>query len=190
MTADVLRTFISVHVRAERSLVKILEALAAMGRPLKAIAAEQLHVTPKFLGDTRVDAVKEISRVVGAAAVNETAFELRIVGLGAFPRPDRPTVIWAGLVDGSGTLKRLAEALENQLEPLGFPREHRPFEPHLTLARVKSKPPGQLFDLLRSHQGTEFGTATIASVCLMRSELTPAGSRYAVLAEKRLQAEG
>ncbi len=103
----------------------------------------------------------------------------------SFRTPERPNVVWAGL-EGAQTLAALAADLETGLERHGFARENRPFVPHLTLARVKAKPPESLRDLLSRHAKTQFGTATIDRVELIRSELGPEGSRYTVLAAASL----
>jgi RNA 2',3'-cyclic 3'-phosphodiesterase len=98
-----------------------------------------------------------------------------------FPHAERPNVVWAGL-RGADTLASLAAELEAGLEPHGFPRENRPFVPHLTLARVKARPPESLRELLSRHAKTAFGQAKIDHVEFIRSEPGPEGSRYTVLA--------
>ena len=79
--------------------------------------------------------------------------------------------------------------METGLEEFGFARENRPFVPHLTLARVKARPPESLRPLLSRHAKTEFGTATIDQVELIRSELGPDGSKYTVLAAGKKRAK-
>ena len=115
------------------------------------------------------------------AARSRESCELSIATLGAFPHVDRPSVVWAGL-DGAETLATLAADLEAGLQPHGFPRENRPFVPHLTLARVKARPPESLRELLTRHAKTQFGRTNIDQVEFIRSELGPEGSRYTVLA--------
>ncbi len=183
-----LRLFIAVKVPSPPSLRKVLKHLETMGRPVKPVSADNLHVTLKFLGDTNPARIPEIRNAVSEAVHGEKSFETHIVGLGAFPRIQRPSVIWAGLENGEPLIK-IAESLETKLSGLGFHPEHKPFHPHLTLARIKSKPPPELAELLNENQTTEFGVVSISSVELFQSELQPNGPRYTVLASAVLSSE-
>lgn len=183
--SDVIRTFIAVEFHPTPSLRRVIEQLDVMGRPLKAVSADRLHVTLKFLGDTDRQLVSEISGILQGVARVRPAFAVKVVGIGAFPHRHRPSVIWAGL-DGADALASIARELETRLEPLGFPREKRAFQPHLTLARVKSKPPNELQALFDKHESTEWGTTPIRTVEFFQSELRPEGPRYTVLASATL----
>lgn len=181
--SDSIRCFIAARIPPSNSLRRALTDLAEMGRAVKPVAAEQLHLTLKFLGQTDRDAVGSIERALRAAVDGKAACQVDVVGLGAFPGADRPNVVWAGLQGaGAKMLIGLAGELETRLEPLGFARERRPFVPHLTLARVKAKPPPSLGELLKRQASTAFGTATIESIELMQSETMPEGPLYSVLA--------
>jgi 2'-5' RNA ligase len=185
--SDSIRSFIAIKIPGLDPLRRVLKDLSAMGRALKAVDPDNLHVTLKFLGETEVILVPEILELLTEEAVALEPCELTIAGLGVFPHAQRPSVVWAGL-EGAQTLTALAVDLEAGLELMGFPRESRPFVPHLTLARVKAKPPESLGALLSRHAKTQFGAATIEQVELIRSELGPEGSRYTVLGTATLGA--
>jgi 2'-5' RNA ligase len=182
-----IRVFIAVKVPSTPLLRKVLKLLAAMGRPVKPVSADNLHVTLKYLGDTNPTRIPEISQAISEAVNGEQAFEGHVVGLGAFPRIQRPSVIWAGLKDGE-PLIRIAESLEIILSEMGFHAEQKPFHPHLTLARIKSKPPAELAELLNENPATDFGVVSLSSVELFQSELQPTGPRYTVLASAEITA--
>jgi 2'-5' RNA ligase len=186
--SKLIRLFIAVKVSSTPLLRKVLKHLETMGRPVKPVSADNLHVTLKFLGDTNPTRLPEISNAVSEAVDVEQTFEGRIAGLGAFPRIQRPSVIWAGL-ETEESLKRIAESLETNLSGQGFHPEQKPFHPHLTLARIKSKPPAELAELLNDNQTTDFGVVSISSVELFQSELQPNGPRYTVLASAKLTEE-
>jgi 2'-5' RNA ligase len=81
----------------------------------------------------------------------------------------------------------LQRRLDSQLQGLGFPKEKRPFQGHLTLARAK----GRLEDrrLKEALEGLgAFRTASFAveSVVLFQSTLRPQGAIYTRLAEAPL----
>ena len=180
-----IRAFIAVRFEPPRALCSVIATLGALGGSVKCVADEGLHVTLKFLGDTDPNDITEISRLVSGAAAGHSPFEARVVGLGAFPTPERPSVVWAGL-SGAEPLIAIAGALETAVEPLGFARERRPFHPHLTLARVRSRPPAELGALVRQQASREFGTARVDALELLQSELGPRGPRYTTLATAKL----
>src|SRR5439155_960402 len=74
---------------------------------------------------------------IAQATSGFAAFEATVAGLGAFPTPTRPRVIWAGVGRGADALVGLAGRVDEALAALGFEREPRPFSPHATLGRVR-----------------------------------------------------
>jgi 2'-5' RNA ligase len=175
-----IRAFIAAKIDCTPLLRRIVGQLTRMGRAVKAVGPDSLHVTVKFFGDIEPDAVVDISRVLIESAALVDPCTARIVGLGAFPRAERPSVVWAAL-ENAGSLVRLAELLESRLRPLGFTAERRAFHPHVTLARIKMKPPDDMFAMLSEHASTDFGTAVIDAVELLQSELGPDGPKYTTL---------
>ncbi|HNQ24726.1 MAG TPA: RNA 2',3'-cyclic phosphodiesterase [Phycisphaerae bacterium] len=98
---------------------------------------DQLHVTLKFLGEVRDGDVPKVCSAVTEAAATLPAFDMTLRGTGCFPPRGLVRIVWAGIDEPTGTVVRLAEAVENRLADLGFPREQRPFSPHITIGRVK-----------------------------------------------------
>jgi 2'-5' RNA ligase len=80
----------------------------------------------------------------------------------------------------------LANEFELRLELFGFARESRSFHPHLTLARIKGRPPRELFDIIRRGSETHFGTVEVRSIELIRSELHHNGARYSLISSHEL----
>ena len=145
------------------------------------IAPSNLHVTLKFLGQVEPERVVALGDALRAAVAAERACEVAVRGLGAFPSPSRPRVLWAGLDDPTRTLGRLAERVDACCAELGFPRESRAFAAHVTLGRVREprRQPALAPALAR---GADFGALRVDRVSLMRSELSPRGARYSELA--------
>jgi 2'-5' RNA ligase len=88
-------------------------------------------------------------------------------------------VVWVGVEQGVEEMKKLQERIDEALLPLGFARETRPFQPHLTLGRIRDV--GRLDALLTYLRATEIGRVGqmhVRCVDLMRSELRPAGAVY------------
>ncbi|MBN1963292.1 MAG: RNA 2',3'-cyclic phosphodiesterase [Anaerolineae bacterium] len=146
---------------------------------------EGIHLTLKFLGDTPAARVDSIGAALVEAVTGHAALALRAGTLGCFPNTERPRVLWIGLSGDLDRLSVLQAAVERALGPLGFPRENRPFSPHLTLGRVRREASRQDVQALgalvaRSRVGT-VATWTADAVSLMQSDLHPDGARYTCL---------
>lgn len=120
-----------------------------------------------------------------AGAAEVAPFDVGLRGLGGFPSPARPRVIWAGLGDGVAAAAALARRVDGALATLGFPREARAFSAHVTLGRVRA--PRLNRPLARALAGGgDLGRQRVDRLVLMRSELSPRGARYTALAEALL----
>ncbi|HJQ34313.1 MAG TPA: RNA 2',3'-cyclic phosphodiesterase, partial [Pyrinomonadaceae bacterium] len=148
------------------------DARASWPRP------ESLHLTLKFLGETEAIRIESLSGAATVAAAGLDPFTLSIEGAGTFPPRGAARVLWLGVRDDSGQLSRLQFRLDKECAVAGFPRESKPYKPHLTLARLRA--PQDAAALSDEHRRTSFGPHTfqVSDFVLMRSELGPGGSRY------------
>lgn len=162
-------------------LATAVEGLRPHATDVAWVAPANLHVTLKFLGQVDEARVLAFAEALTGAAAGHRAFDVVVRGLGAFPSPTRPRVLWAGLDGDAGRLAALAESVDAACGGLGVPRETRAFAAHVTLGRVR-EPRRQptLADALA--RGGEFGRVGVGRVALMRSELSPRGARYSELA--------
>lgn len=170
-----LRTFVAVKIHPTASLKRLLARLNSL-EGLRPADADSLHVTLKFLGDTPDEQVPEICRAVEQCVQGEAPFPVRLKGVGAFPNPDRPSVLWAGLQD-TEPLLRIAARVEAALGDLGYPAEARPFTPHVTLVRFKNRPPEAVFRMLRDEAQSDFGLDRIESVIYYQSDFGKGSAR-------------
>lgn len=171
------RVFVAVRIKPTRGIMALLAQLRRLGRPVKTVADENLHVTLRFLGQTDEALFRPIVNAIHTAVDNAKAFDLNLVGLGAYPYIHRPKSVWAG-VDNADTLSKIAHGLATPLEDLGFAPEERPWVPHVTLCRIKARPPKELVDLLNADHSVSLGTVRIRSVDLLSSQLLPSGPLY------------
>jgi len=177
------RLFIAIPVTADVS--PLLADLAELGRPRRTVKPDHLHLTLRFLGDTDEALLPQLKEVLNRIAATESPFTFSFQGLGAFPKPARPSVVWAGVQPAEPCI-RLERSLTTLLTPLGFEKEAREYRPHLTLARVKGRAPAGLFEFLANHVETEFTTMQVAEISLFESTLTPTGAMYKKLASAPL----
>lgn len=147
---------------------------------------EKMHLTLKFVGEVERERVAGLSRAAGQAAAVVEPSELSIGGPGTFPPHGPPRVLWLGVEGAAGLLETLHARLEAECAAAGFPREPKPFRPHLTLARVRE--PRDARELAEAHRATPFGPQTFAvgELLVIRSELGPSGSRYTTVTRHQL----
>ncbi len=161
-------------------LAAAIERLRPHAADVAWVAPSNLHVTLKFLGQVDETRVPALTDALRAALVDRRAIDVAVRGLGAFPSPTRPRVLWAGLEDAAGGMTALAEQVDIACDRLGFPAETRAFAAHVTLGRVREtrRQPPLAAALARP---TDFGHLRVDRVSLMRSELSPRGARYSEL---------
>jgi len=184
-----MRLFIALDLpEAEKEvLFRATAALRGAGLPVRWVEQESLHLTLKFLGWVRPDAVERIASAMAEAAAKTRPFDLPIGGLGAFPTRRRPRVIWLG-VEATPSLRCLKHDLEWTLAPLGYERETRAFQPHITLGRAKHDAgAGEFRDVDALFAATEYeALIPITDVHLFRSHLSADGARYERIASSPL----
>ena len=190
-----IRTFIAIELDET-----INAALADLQEQLKAkipqgsvrwVKPGGIHLTLKFLGDVAANRIEEVERALTQACAGLPAFSFSVGGLGCFPRPQRPRVLWAGVQEESGTLAGLQKAIEDGMEKLGFAPERRKFHAHLTLGRTQRRASsGDVRRLGRLVQETDIGELAqmeARAVSLIKSDLRPTGAVYTQLAAVRLE---
>lgn len=190
-----IRAFVAVPVEdpvVRRRLVGARSLVPPL-HGLRWIPESQLHFTVKFLGeieDDRVEAAKAATWAAAAVASRTatpgagTAIPSRVAleGLGAFPPRGPARVLWAGCGEGAEALTAIGAVVEEAFAAEGFPREERPFSPHLTLARVRDPEAGRrLARVLPTVPAEPFGVIRVTALVLFQSDLTPRGAEYAEL---------
>lgn len=131
------------------------------------------HLTVAFFGDVIEDQVPELSTRLKRAAGRHETLTLRFAGGGAFSRPARANIVYAG-VDGSmPQLQALADSCAAAGRRMGLAMEDRPYRPHLTLARVKGRAPIDVRPIVDRLDGYAGPPWTSSEIVLMRSHLGP-----------------
>ena len=168
--------------RALGGLQDDLRRLAGDG--LRWVRPDGIHVTLKFLGGVEAARIESITAAL-APAIEPFELRLQPASVGGFGGA-RLRVVWVGLEGDVQGLAELAGRVEGALEPLGFPRERRPFAAHLTVARVRdetaSQERRQLATLIERYEPQALPAVTFRQVRLVRSHLGPQGARYERLA--------
>ncbi len=176
------RLFIALPVDdkdAVRSLDSVCGQLKKYESFLKIVPAENYHITLKFFGpvkpemaDSITDAFLSLDRL--------KKVEYKIEGLGAFPRPDNPSVVWAGLKCDNDPLMEIFQKVEELGSSFGFPAETKKFIPHLTLARIKrdSSVHRDFKNFIMNNRETKFAPSAFRELVLFESVLKRTGAEY------------
>jgi 2'-5' RNA ligase len=173
----------------EEALRPVHEELAGYRRALKAVKPGNYHITLKFLGETDRDILGRLTNDFRALDPGLPPLPFTLRGLGAFPDIRRARVLWCGLDLDLAAVERVRLLIEDLSAKHGFAKEPRPFQPHLTLARVRKdmKVPSDCAAYVTAHKDTVFGSSLFDRIVLFKSELRKAGPLYTVLEEKKLR---
>jgi len=180
-----LRSFIAIELPPELQQVIFRETAglrAALPRPLvRWVAAKDIHLTLKFLGDISPDGLESLAESLRAEAVRHAAFEAWVGKVGAFPHPRRPRLIWVGF-EAPAALSAVQRGVEAACIRAGYSPEDRRFMPHLTIGRIP--PSASAADLeharlaLQRDQTGVLGKMRVDAIHIFKSDLRPDGPQY------------
>ncbi len=185
LSEEQVRSFISIDLEDRQILSRIasiLSSLQSLGGDLKPVERENIHLTLKFLGNVPGPRLGEVKSSL--QQVIFSAFTAEIKGAGAFPNLNHMNVVWVGVNEGWSQVEQIYEQVEKLLSGLGFRREHRPFSPHITIARVRSgRKRDEVASFLQRLTEESFGTITVDKIRLKQSILSSSGPKYSTLLE-------
>jgi RNA 2',3'-cyclic 3'-phosphodiesterase len=185
-----LRTFVAVEITApiRARAGELIAALGGTTADVKWVEPHNLHLTLKFLGEVHQREIAEVCQAVARGAAQVAPFDLEVCGAGAFPNAVRPRTVWIGAAAGAESMIRLHDRVESALADLGYREEHRRFQTHITIGRVRGGGPGitELGELLQRQADVLIGSMSVEKVTVFCSTLTPAGPIYEVLGTARL----
>lgn len=174
-----MRLFIAIDLPEEwkTALSKLQSSIEWLGKGIRWVQPRGMHLTLKFLGEVSENQIEEVIAGLQRASDGVRSFEMQMKGTGCFPTPRRPRVYWAGL-NGGKPLLTLQARVENEIEPLGFPREKREFKPHLTIARIKEPMGKDRMTRALLDYKLESAPIHVNEVLLIQSILKPSGAEY------------
>ncbi len=185
-----VRTFVAVELApaVKQEVRQLIRRLQSTQAAVKWVEEENLHITLKFLGEIDNQQVPLVCQAVARTVSSYDPFELELKGLGAFPRLERPRVLWVGVGRGSERLVQLQSELDLRLQELGYPLETRPYEPHLTIGRVKRAGPDmqRLAEALNQWMDFEPGCMWVEEAVVFASQLSRHGPIYTPLGRLEL----
>jgi 2'-5' RNA ligase len=181
-----IRSFVAIELSEEAivALDRLQRGLKKQAPPqaVRWSRPESIHLTLQFLGDVAAERIGVVGEALGGVCAEQVPFVMEMQGLGVFPNPRRPRVVWVGISEPSGTLAALQRGISRTLEPLGFEPDQRAFTPHLTLGRASRRAStrelAELGELITHAEAGVLGRVAVDHVILMRSDLKPDGAVY------------
>jgi RNA 2',3'-cyclic 3'-phosphodiesterase len=174
-----MRLFAAVPIPdpAREQILRLLAHLRQCDWPVRWVHDEGVHLTLKFFGEVAPERLEVISEAIRFAADGAGPLPLKLGNLGAFPTRSRPRILWVG-IEPDPSLELLQDRIERGCEAIGFPPEGAPFQPHVTLGRVRE---GQRIPVrgLDEHGDCFDPVSFVAQeLVLYESVLTTGGPRY------------
>ncbi len=182
-----MRTFLAAEVpkHVRKKIDNFTQEERKKDLPIKWVSFENLHITLKFLGEIDEKKMEQIVPVIAEISKHHAPFKVRLEGLGCFPGPRNPRVLWVGVTEGAETLGRLACELEEGLSQFDFRKEKR-FHAHLTIGRIKKF--CKIDDILSKSIATD--TFGVEAITLFKSTLMSEGPLYEELKKFTLGQSG
>ncbi len=185
-----IRLFVALPVPPEirEGLMTLRDRLAAVdtAHAFRMVSLEGLHITLKFIGELEASWLPNVKDRLSQVLEGRPPLELAVRGVGAFPKPERPRIIWAGIAGDTEPLAELRKAIDHKMKKYKIKTESYGHTPHITLARRINKrvPDGAdvFVPLLEELRAVELGGWTAGNVILYQSQLQPTGAIYTPLA--------
>jgi 2'-5' RNA ligase len=181
-----LRLFFAVKLSAElqERCGELLARLRNVPTRVSWVRPENLHFTLKFLGDVPTRLLPDLERLGAETGAKCPPVVVDLAGLGAFPEPSSPRVVWVGCGAGVDSLERLARVLHDTVWGSGLVLgDNKPFAAHCTIGRVKDpRQAGDLVTTLQREAGFTAGRLEAAEFQLISSELARTGPTYTTVA--------
>jgi len=185
-----MRIFVAIDLTEENreQLARALKPFKKLGGPIRWIPPANFHLTLKFIGETPRDRVETVARALSAIRKkNPDPLVLDFDGFGFFGRDDMIRIFWIRVADHP-LLAALYQEVEDRLAGIGIPREERPFFPHLTVGRNKTRFNTKKYREQIAHsEGRSILRQPVSSFCLMLSDLQPGGAKYTTIREYDLE---
>jgi RNA 2',3'-cyclic 3'-phosphodiesterase len=174
------RIFIALKVEAGAALKTMISSFkSGLNKDaIKWTSLDNIHITLTFLGDTEEKKIKEVSSMLMEKCGGTGVFELTLKGSGVFRSLSDPRIIWTG-IEPSEKLNFLNSSIMEGLKELNIKMEDRPFNPHLTIGRIKHLDEKEtLKSLIEQFKDQQLQMVPVSEVILYESVLLQSGPVY------------
>ncbi|MDD3818976.1 MAG: RNA 2',3'-cyclic phosphodiesterase [Actinomycetota bacterium] len=162
------------------SIYKLAINMFENNKYARVVAASNIHLTLKFLGDTEINKIEKIKEAIKAAADQFEKFNYKISGaVNAFPDPRNARIVFLEVDSGGEQICKIYNELEDNLSKIKIKREKKKFSPHVTIVRMKNRE--NINELIASCEKKINAVLNCKNLTLFESQLRPEGARYTIL---------
>ncbi|HLG38521.1 MAG TPA: RNA 2',3'-cyclic phosphodiesterase [Chitinophagaceae bacterium] len=182
--SNTIRTFIAIPLTPEirNMITPIQDRLKKLDCNISWVKPENIHLTLKFLGDVKMKKIDTIKQVLENLFQSTRPIPMKLSKIGAFPDINHPRILWVGLNDGGRQITHLVSLIEDECGKIGFKKEEKPFNPHITIGRIRSpKNLHLLAEAISNFAIPDHLTQLSQTIILYQSTLTSQGPVYEIL---------
>ncbi len=181
------RCFIAINLpeKTKDELTVLIKRLKKINpKPvIRYVKPKTIHLTLHFLGYLDERQIEKVNKILQKTAKNYAAGTMITEEIGAFPNFKNPRIIFlAGRQKNGESLIRLRENLGSDLEKIGIKVDVRPWQPHLTIARITA-----MCQFKTENINLPKLEIPIKTIELMESRLKPYGAEYEIISSYALQ---
>ena len=171
--ASRIRSFIAINIPPEpaKSMGRVIRKMSNSWPEYRWSNPQDLHLTLNFLGNVPDDKLPRVCQIMRETLAEHPAFSFELHGLGAFPKPARPKIIWVGVGEGRSPLSKIFYDLAEKLDELRLDRDRKGFRPHITIGRIRSAErwPDTMIDHLSTKNEISIGSVPVEEILLYSS---------------------
>lgn len=176
------RLFTGIRIKPNNEIRELLKFLEKFNST-KMVKEENLHINLKFLGDTSQEKAKDAEEALKELK-GFGPFKAELEETGAFPNQDFIKVIWIGV--NTPEIMKLARETEKAYIDRDFSERDKIYKPHITVARVKSKPNPKIRQVFKEKYNKHYKKIKIEKVELIESHLKSSGPVYETIEKVKL----
>jgi len=145
--------------------------------PARWTTKENLHLTLAFLGNTSEKELQKLPNICKEVGERHSSFTLEITHVQYGPHPQKPRMIWAAIKNSQALLN-----LQQDIVSALGRKQDQQFDPHLTLARLKTfELQGMEQEELPQINEEILLSFEVQSIEIMESKLKRSGAEYTIL---------
>jgi 2'-5' RNA ligase len=170
----------SIQQNVKKSLKEVQTDLKKVFGNKGATFENSMHLTLKFLGNTNENLIPDIENSLQLAVEGFSTITLSLTEINCFPNCNFPKIVF-GKIEPVSEISKLANSIDKQMQQLGFDKNKKPFQPHITIFRPK------VIKKINPKKYNIFEKLTINSVKLYESVLKPDRAYYSVIKEIKIK---
>lgn len=186
-----MRAFIGFDfpIQLKSQLTSIQELLKKNTEKGSWVSSDNFHLTLKFLGEIDETQVDSIAAILNQLSLKHSPITVNLHSLGYFNKKNNEYgVMWLGLDGQIERINSIYIELEQEMDHIGFKKETRKFNPHITLGRrIKTHLDfSKLKGIVEPYLNIEF---TLDNLVLMKSQAIMGSRVYTPIKSYKLNSD-